>query len=216
MYADVCVCVLVSNSVNYHPFYVFSECRYEHITQNVEHFWRLKQILHKDVLEKLRECFKSEFQAKYNLVWEDNSTSGNFFLMKIPHTKKPDQPITFTVSQGNTEEFNGDALYYCLLDCGTDLLESETRTNVEKLRAQSKALDDATSTNLPDKDFRARLQEIQDVYRTLQWDQSQLCEVTQRPLSRDDKYMLTKEKLGKSVTSMSFSRSNGLILIWCY
>ena len=44
---------------------------------------------------------------------------------------------------------------------------TEARTNMEKLRAQSKALDDATSTNLPDEDFHARLQEIQDVYRTL-------------------------------------------------
>ena len=117
---------------------------------------------------------------------------------EIPRTKKPDQFITSTVRQGNTEEFDGATLYYCLLDSGTDLLESETRTNVEKLRAQSKALDDATSTNLPDEDFHARLQEIHHVYRTLKWDQSQ------GRLSPEDCERLKEEKFEKIVRGKSF------------
>ena len=124
-------------------------------------------------------------------------------MSKIPRTKKPDQFITSTVNQGNTEEFDGATLYYCLLDSGTDLLEPETRTNVEKLRAQSKALDDATSTNLPDEDFRTRLQEIQHVYRTLKWDQSQLHVVTKGRLSPEDCERLKEEKFEKIVRGKS-------------
>ena len=118
---------------------------------------------------------------------------------KISYTNNLDQLITSTVRQGNTEEFDGATLYYCLLDSGTDLLESEARTNVEKLREHSKVLDDATSTNLPDEDFRARLQEIQDIYRTLQWDHTRLDAVTKGRLSTDDKCKLTKEKCWKIV-----------------
>ncbi|KAK2162896.1 hypothetical protein NP493_1500g00045 [Ridgeia piscesae] len=120
-------------------------------------------------------------------------------MENVPASEKPDQFITSTVRQGNTGQFDGDALYYCLLDSGTDLLEPETRTNVEKLRAQSKALDDATSTNLPDEDFRTRLQVIQDVYRTLKWDQSQLRVVTKGRLSPEDCERLKEEKFEKIV-----------------
>ena len=184
-------------------FYVFSESKYEDLSQNDENFWRLKQILHRDVPEKLTELFKSLFLAKYRFAWGDNSTFGNFFMENVPASEKPDQLITSTVRQGNTGQFDGDALYYCLLDSGTDLLEPEARTNVEKLRAQSKALDDATSTNLPDEDFRTRLQVIQDIYRTLKWDQSQLRVVSQGRLSPEDCERLKEEKFEKIVRGKS-------------
>ena len=125
-------------------------------------------------------------------------------MENVPASQKPDQFITSTVEQGNTGQFDGDALYYLSLDSGTDLLESEARTIVEKLRAQSKALDDATSTNPPDEDFRARLQEIQDVYRTLQWDHTRLDAVTQGRLSPEDCERLKEEKFRKRVRGKSF------------
>ena len=151
----------------------------------------------------MRRLFKSAFKAKYGRVWEDNAESGKFFMREIPDTKKKDQLITSTVRQGTTAEFDGATLYYCLLD--SDLLKSKARKNVEKLRAQSKALDDATSTNLPEEDFRARLQEIQDVYQMLQWDHTRLDAVTQGRLSTEDCHMLTKEKDWKNVRGMSIS-----------
>ena len=173
------------------------------LCHNDEHFWRAKQILHTDVPEKMRGLFKSAFKAKYRCAWEDNAESGEFFIREIPDTKKTDQLITSTVRQGTTAEFDGATLYYCLLDCGTDLLESKARTNVEKLRAQSKALHDATSTNLSEEDFHERLQEIQDVYRTLQWDHTRLDAVTQSHISPEDYDGLTKEKNWKIVRGMS-------------
>ena len=144
--------------------------------------------------------------------------SGNVFMRKIPDTKKTDQHITSTVNQGNTEEFDGVTLYHCLLDSGTDLLGLVARTNVEKLRAQSKALDDASSTNLPDEDFRLKLQEIRDVYRTLQWDHTRLDAVSQGRLSTEDYDRLKKEKIRKSVRGMSFCLllTRGLLVTLCY
>jgi len=207
MYECACICALKSNcrtQLITISFCVFSESKYEDLSRNDENFWRVKLILHRDVLEKLRGCFRSAFQAKYRFAWGDNSTSGNFFMENVPVSEKPHQFITSTVEQGNTGRFDRDALYYCLLDSGTDLLESETRTSVERLHAQSKALDDAISTNLPDDDFRARLQEIRDVYRTLQWDHTRLDAVTQGRLSTDDYDGLKQEKVDKSVRSKSF------------
>ena len=152
----------------------------------------------------MRRLFKSAFKAKYRRAWNNNSKSGEFFMREIPDTKKTDQLITSAIRQGHTAKFDGATLYYCLLDCGTDLLKLKARKNVEKLRAQSKALDDAPSTNLPVEDFRARLHEIQDVYQTLQWDHTQLDAATRDGLSPDDCGTLKEEKIRKRVRGQSF------------
>ena len=176
------------------------------LSQNDEHFWRLKEILHKDVPKKLTKLFLSAFQAKYSFEWTDNnSTSGKFFLDKVPAPKKKeaDEVITSTVRLGNIEEFTDAVLYFCLLDSGTDLLDSEARTKVGTLREQSNALNDASSTGLSEGDFHARLKEIQDVYEVFQWDQARLRVVAHGRLEREDIDSLKKVKFGKIVRGTS-------------
>lgn len=44
----------------------------------------------------------------------------------------------------------------------------------DQLRGQRNAVAHATSANLPRADFRARIQEVKDIYRELQWDKTKL------------------------------------------
>ena len=156
------------------------------LTASDENYWRLVKILLEDAPSKLRELFRLSFLNKYRVTWGDNSTSGKFFMGMVPKSKKRDQHITDKVELGTTANFDSTTLFYCLLFCGTDLLlpgarKKELRGSpfhqserVDQLREQRNALAHATTPSVSQADFRARIQEIEEIYQDLQWDQTKL------------------------------------------
>ena len=164
------------------------------LTPNDENFWRLVKILLEDVPSKLRTFFQSAFQKKYRIAWGENSTSGELFMAMVPPSKKRDPHITCTVEQGITANFDCTSLFYCLLYSGTGLLLPGARKKgsrqppfaqserVDQLREQRNALCHATTPSVSQADFHARITEIEDIYRELQWDQTQLKKAARDPL----------------------------------
>ena len=159
------------------------------LTPEEERYWRLVKVVLDDMPRKLRELFRSAFQKTYRLAWGDNSATGKFFMAKVPESKKRDQHITTTVEQGNSEQFDCTVLFFCLLYSGTNLLLPGARKkvlrvspfyqseHVDQLREQRNAVAHATTPSLSEAVFQARIQEIEDIYTQLQWDQTQLKEV---------------------------------------
>ncbi|KAI0214344.1 hypothetical protein LSAT2_000586 [Lamellibrachia satsuma] len=104
----------------------------------------------------------------------------------VPKSKKRDQHITDKVELGTTANFDSTTLFYCLLFCGTDLLlpgarKKELRGSpfhqserVDQLREQRNALAHATTPSVSQADFQARIQEIEEIYQDLQWDETKL------------------------------------------
>ena len=109
-------------------------------------------------------------------------------MAMVPNSKKRDKHIVDTVKQGSTANFDCTTLFYSLLFSGTDLLlpvmrKKELRVSpfyeserVDQLREQRNAVAHATTPSLSEADFQAKIQEIEDIYTQLQWDQTQLKE----------------------------------------
>ena len=158
------------------------------LTPEEERYWRLVKVILDDMPRKLRELFRSAFQKTYRLAWGDNSVTGNFFLANVPTSKKRDKHMITTVEQGISEQFDTTVLFFCLLNSGTNLLlpgarKKELRMSpfyesecVDQLREQRNAMAHATTPSLSGADFQTRIQEIEDIYTQLQWDQTQLKE----------------------------------------
>ena len=106
----------------------------------------------------------------------------------VPKSKKKDKHIVDTVEEGSTANFDCTTLFYSLLFSGTDLLlpvmrKKELRVSpfyeserVDQLREQRNAVAHATTPSLSEADFQTKIQEIEDIYTQLQWDQTQLKE----------------------------------------
>ena len=115
-------------------------------------------------------------------------------MAMVPPSKKRDPHITCTVEQGITANFDCTSLFYCLLYSGTGLLLPGARKKgsrqppfahserVDQLREQRNALCHATTPSISQADFQARIKEIEDIYRELQWDQTQLKKATRDTL----------------------------------
>ena len=88
------------------------------LTNDEENFWRLVRILYNDVPSKLRNFFKSKFQQQFNLTWCDNPTFGQLFLANA-NTGRTGQHIINVIQQGDSQQFDCTALFYCLLFSGT-------------------------------------------------------------------------------------------------
>ena len=158
------------------------------LTPEEERYWRLVKVILDDMPRKLRELFRSAFQATYRLAWGDNSATGNFFLANVPMSKKRDKHITTIVEQGISEQFDTTVLFFCLLNSGTNLLlpgarKKELRMSpfyesecMDQLREQRNAMAHATTPSVSEADFQTRIREIEDIYTQLQWDQTQLKE----------------------------------------
>ena len=158
------------------------------LTPEEERYWRLVKVILDDMPRKLRDLFRSAFQKTYGQKWVDNLATGNFFMAKVPKSKKRDKHITTTVEQGISEQFDPTVLFFCLLNSGTNLLlpgarKKELRMSpfyeserVDQLREQRNAVAHATTPSLSEADFQTRIQEIEDIYTQLQWDQTQLKE----------------------------------------
>ena len=158
------------------------------LTPEEERYWRLVKVILGDMPRKLRDLFRSAFQATYGWKWVDNLATGNFFMAKVPKSKKRDKHITTTVEQGISEQFDPTVLFFCLLNSGTNLLlpvmrKKELRVSpfyeserVDQLREQRNAVAHAPTPSLSETDFQTRIQEIEDIYTQLQWDQTQLKE----------------------------------------
>ena len=158
------------------------------LTPEEERYWRLVKVILDDMPIHLRDLFRSAFQKTYRLAWGDNSATGNFFMAMVPKSKKRDKHITATVEQGISEEFDPTVLFFCLLYSGTNMLlpgarKKEFRVSpfyeserVDQLREQRNAVAHATTPSLSGADFQTRIQEIEDIYTQLQWDQTQLKE----------------------------------------
>ena len=158
------------------------------LTPEEERYWRLVKVILGDMPRKLRDLFRSAFQATYGWKWVDNLTIGKFFVTMVPNSKKRDKHITTTVEQGISEQFDPTVLFFCLLYSGTNLLlpgarKKELRVSpfyeserVDQLREQRNAVAHATTPSLSEADFQTRIQEIEDIYTQLQWDQTQLKE----------------------------------------
>ena len=109
-------------------------------------------------------------------------------MAMVPNSKKRDKHIVDTVEQGSTANFDCTTLFYSLLFSGTDLLlpvmrKKELRVSpfyeserVDQLREQRNAVAHATTPSLSEADFKTKIQEIEDIYTQLQWDQTQLKE----------------------------------------
>ena len=109
-------------------------------------------------------------------------------MAMVPNSKKRDKHIVDTVEQGSTANFDCTTLFYSLLFSGTDLLlpvmrKKELRVSpfyeserVDQLREQRNAVAHATTPSLSEADFQTKIQEIEDIYTQLQWDQTQLKE----------------------------------------
>ena len=157
-------------------------------TPEEERYWRLVKVILDDMPRKLRDLFRSAFQKTYQQKWVDNLATGNFFMAKVPKSKKRDKHITTTVEQGISEQFDPTVLFFCLLYSGTNLLlpgarKKELRVSpfyeserVDQLREQRNAVAHATTPSLSEADFQTRIREIEDIYTQLQWDQTQLKE----------------------------------------
>ena len=158
------------------------------LTPDNDRYWRLVKIILEDVPSKLRQLFQSAFQSRYMIAWGDNSTSGNFFMAMVPKSKKRDKHIVDTVEKGSTANFDCTTLFYSLLFSGIDLLlpvmrKKELRVSpfyeserVDQLREQRNAVAHATTPSISEADFQTKIQEIEDIYTQLQWDQTQLKE----------------------------------------
>ena len=158
------------------------------LTKEEERYWRLVKVILGDMPRKLRDLFRSAFQKTYGQKWVDNLATGNFFMAKVPKSKKRDKHITTTVEQGISEQFDPTVLFFCLLNSGTNLLlpvmrKKELRVSpfyeserVDQLREQRNAVAHATAPSLSETDFQTRIREIEDIYTQLQWDQTQLKE----------------------------------------
>ena len=158
------------------------------LTKEEERYWRLVKVILGDMPRKLRDLFRSAFQKTYGQKWVDNLATGNFFMAKVPKSKKRDKHITTTVEQGISEQFDPTVLFFCLLNSGTNLLlpvmrKKELRVSpfyeserVDQLREQRNAVAHATTPSLSETDFQTRIREIEDIYTQLQWDQTQLKE----------------------------------------
>ena len=121
-------------------------------------------------------------------MWGNNSTSGKFFIAQVPKNKLPkkrDQHITDTVEKGNSEQFDCTTLFFCLLFSGIDLLPSARRKElrappfnqseyVDQLREKRNSVAHATTASLSNAEFREFIQEIEEIYRELQWNQTEL------------------------------------------
>ena len=115
-------------------------------------------------------------------------------MAMVPTSKKRDPHITCTVEKGITANFDCTSLFYCLLYSGTGLLLPGARKKgsrqppfaqserVDQLREQRNALAHATTPSVSGADFQARIKEIEDIYRELQWDQTQLKKAARDPL----------------------------------
>ena len=158
------------------------------LTPEEERYWRLVKVILDDMPRKLRDLFRSAFQKTYGQKWGDNLATGNFFMAKVPKSKKRDQHITTTVEQGISEQFDPTVLFFCLLYSGTNLLlpgarKKELRVSpfyeserVDQLREQRNAVAHATTPSLSEADFQTKIQDIEYIYTQLQWDQTQLKE----------------------------------------
>ena len=158
------------------------------LTKEEERYWRLVKVILGDMPRKLRGLFRSAFQKTYGQKWVDNLATGNFFMAKVPKSKKRDKHITTTVQQGISEQFDPTVLFFCLLNSGTNLLlpvvrKKELRMSpffeserVDQLREQRNAVAHVTTPSLSEADFQTKIQEIEDIYTQLQWDQTQLKE----------------------------------------
>jgi len=121
-------------------------------------------------------------------MWGNNSTSGKFYIAQVPKNKLPkkrDQHITDTVEKGNSEQFDCTTLFFCLLFSGIDLLPSARRKElrappfnqseyVDQLREKRNSVAHATTASLSNAEFREFIQEIDEIYRELQWNQTEL------------------------------------------
>lgn len=157
-------------------------------TPDEKRFIRLIKILLGDVTIKLRQLFRSAYKEKYNKVWENDSTSGKFYMTMVPKPNKREKHMVQIVEQGNTDNFDNSVLFYCLLRSGTDLLlpgvrNKESRVSpfsqserVDQLRALRNAVVHATAASITEADFNAMVKEIVVIYTELQWDQTQLKE----------------------------------------
>ena len=158
------------------------------LTPEEERYWRLVKVIIDDMPRKLSDLFRSAFQATYGWKWVDNLTMGKFFVAMIPNSNKRDKHITTIVEQGISEQFDPTVLFFCLLYSGTNLLlpgarKKEFRMSpfyeserVDQLREQRNAVAHATTPSLSEADFQTRIQDIEDIYTQLQWDQTQLKE----------------------------------------
>ena len=129
----------------------------------------------RDGQHQLRNLFKTEFAHTYGTQYEDNKTSGQFFLSKVTD-QNSDKQVVATIRSGDSAHFNYPILLYCLLYSGALLQrnKSETREQINALKKQRKLIAMSSDCKLSQQDFNTRITELTAIYQQMGWSCTEL------------------------------------------
>ena len=149
------------------------------LTGDEENFYRFCRIMLDDVPRQLRSEFKARFQKLFLFPWDDNRTSGEFFVANMGAPRTP-RHIVDVIRHGNSEQFDSTVLLTCLLFSGTSILVPSprrgTRTppfldseRIDDIRTFRNEIAHATSASLSRAVFNDKIQSLNTIYVQLSW-----------------------------------------------
>ena len=172
------------------------------MTTDHENFWRLFCIMFDDVAINLRKLFKKKFCTRYSRPWRDNQTSGQYFINQSKFNKPADLQIITVIENGNTKSFDLTVLFACLLSSGTGIMqpirkeEKYPYRESERINAlrciRNDVLTHAKSTTLSSRLFEDKIKLLDDIYKQLRWDTTEMLRLSQEPLVTEDYKRLQK------------------------
>ena len=177
------------------------------VPKEEENFFRACKVINDDMLEQLREYFKTNWVGQFKSVWTDSSKDGKDLWKKLPGWKPREETIKQNLQSGKSDEWDGTCLFHAISVLNNDKskIKFKEKCWIDNLKKLRNEISHKPHFKLSDQEKGNFFKTLIEAYTKLRWNTVAVKKIETATITTEDMKKLkakleSEKKAGKAMT----------------